>query len=576
MSISSVPTVLLRQLWKWTLAGSPWQELHSGGEGDDCVLLGGMSSSWSPRPWPRLPTTQPYGDKTARAREEGHEDKHDAPRRQKPPPPQPELFDLSVVEEPGGCGLTASPAWGRRSQSSGTPWSTSSTVCRHVSVSRCSCAADGRAVGGRPLPHGEARERGGQDRGPDPRGCPCQHCWQGGLVALGQGHLLFLTYNEEEEKKEEEEATENGSSGWRRPPTSSRCSCCRKLWRFRSCSSSTSWGSSSSWTRWLSCPLLCNGRSWERSWCPSATDHGFRGGDSACAYLRGADRGVPAPQITWKWFILCAKWSRPWHRATDLRGYHQGDQWVLFLDKVILPVVMQDMFSGLDVQKTVDVSQLQFLTVLAEFGDRGHSTGAVLGRVVHGRPGGCGKPLGFRRCRSWTRVWRARVVRQVPGLDLQKTVDVPQLQFANQLTWGKPVEIHRRSSWTWDSRCRQWRCLKFSSTPEFVDMLSRNRDRYALCKLCRLVPETLLMAGFMAWWRWWGFFFASFSREGLSPARSGSGADVESFSQLWGHRSCACEFISFSRIVRVWTNTFVNVVSKTTTTTIIQSGEAPF
>ena len=201
VSISSVPTVLLRQLWKWTLAGSPWQELHSGGEGDDCVLLGGMSSSWSPRPWPRLPTTQLYGDKTARAREEGHEDKHDAPRRQKPPPPQPELFDLSVVEEPGGCGLTASPAWGRRSQSSGTPWSTSSTVCRHVSVSRCSCAADGRAVGGRPLPHGEARERGGQDRGPDPRGCPCQHCWQGGLVALGQGHLLFLTYNEEEEKK---------------------------------------------------------------------------------------------------------------------------------------------------------------------------------------------------------------------------------------------------------------------------------------------------------------------------------------------------------------------------------------
>ena len=41
---------------------------------------------------------------------------------------------------------------------------------------------------------------------------------------------------------------------------------------------------------------------------------------------------------------------------------------VQFLDKVTLPVVMQDMFSGLDVQKTVDVPQLQFLTVLAEFG----------------------------------------------------------------------------------------------------------------------------------------------------------------------------------------------------------------
>ena len=42
------------------------------------------------------------GLKTAtRAGEEGHEDKHDAPRRQKPPLPQPELFQL-YEEEPGG------------------------------------------------------------------------------------------------------------------------------------------------------------------------------------------------------------------------------------------------------------------------------------------------------------------------------------------------------------------------------------------------------------------------------------------------------------------------------------------
>ena len=33
-----------------------------------------------------------------------------------------------------------------------------------------------------------------------------------------------------------------------------------------------------------------------------------------------------------------------------------------------------------------------------------------------------------------------------------------------------------------------------------------------------------------------------------------------------GHPSCACEFIPFSWIVRVRTNTFVNVVSKTATT----------
>ena len=38
------------------------------------------------------------------------------------------------------------------------------------------------------------------------------------------------------------------------------------------------------------------------------------------------------------------------------------------------------------VQKTVDVPQLQFLTVLAEFGDaRGDSAVAVLERVFHAR-----------------------------------------------------------------------------------------------------------------------------------------------------------------------------------------------
>ena len=37
----------------------------------------------------------------ARAGEEGHRDEYEAPRRQKPPPPQPELFQL-FEEEPGG------------------------------------------------------------------------------------------------------------------------------------------------------------------------------------------------------------------------------------------------------------------------------------------------------------------------------------------------------------------------------------------------------------------------------------------------------------------------------------------
>ena len=45
----------------------------------------------------------------------------------------------------------------------------------------------------------------------------------------------------------------------------------------------------------MTCPLVASGA---RSWCASATDHGvYCGGDSSCALLLGADRGVPAPQI---------------------------------------------------------------------------------------------------------------------------------------------------------------------------------------------------------------------------------------------------------------------------------------
>ena len=73
---------------------------------------------------------------------------------------------------------------------------------------------------------------------------------------------------------------------------------------------------------------------------------------------------------------------------------------VLFLDKVVLPVVMQDLFSGLDVQKTEDVPQLQFLTLVVAMpveipqgalharpgGDAsGDSTGVGLGPGLHAR-----------------------------------------------------------------------------------------------------------------------------------------------------------------------------------------------
>ena len=64
-SDSSVPTLFccVTFVARWTLAGSPSQELPSDVEGADCVLLGGMSSSRSPRPLPRTPTTQLHGDR---------------------------------------------------------------------------------------------------------------------------------------------------------------------------------------------------------------------------------------------------------------------------------------------------------------------------------------------------------------------------------------------------------------------------------------------------------------------------------------------------------------------------------
>ena len=74
-----------------------------------------------------------------------------------------------------------------------------------------------------------------------------------------------LGSNMKKKEEWEEETAEHGSSGWRRSPTCSRRSCCRKLWTFRSCSPSTSWGSSSSWTRdwpWGAIVVCQRHRSW--------------------------------------------------------------------------------------------------------------------------------------------------------------------------------------------------------------------------------------------------------------------------------------------------------------------------
>ena len=59
------------------------------------------------------------GQRKDRAGEEGDEDKHDAPRRQKPFPPQP---GESVPRDPVSRG-------GHRHESSSAPWSSSPTSC---------------------------------------------------------------------------------------------------------------------------------------------------------------------------------------------------------------------------------------------------------------------------------------------------------------------------------------------------------------------------------------------------------------------------------------------------------------
>ena len=106
-SDSSVPTpsCCVTFVARWTLAGSPSQELPSVGEGDDCVLLGGMSSSRSPRPLPRFHTTQLHGDR----RRQGHGEGPEAPSPQEIGT-QHFFLDDESVPELGGSRLDRLPA----------------------------------------------------------------------------------------------------------------------------------------------------------------------------------------------------------------------------------------------------------------------------------------------------------------------------------------------------------------------------------------------------------------------------------------------------------------------------------
>ena len=173
--------------------------------------------------------------------------------------------------------------------------------------------------------------------------------------------------------------------------------------------------------------------------------------------------------------------------------------YVLFLDKVVLPVVMQDRFPGLDVQKTVGFPQLQFLTVVvampveipqAQFLDKvymsivvsgavgqtvqktcGDAAVAVLGQVVHALCSRCvwcrrpdsadncgvstvtvlGQGLHSRCCCVWCR-WPdsaencglstvavpgqglfSTLLSGADGQTVQKPVEFPQVQFLDKV-----------------------------------------------------------------------------------------------------------------------------------------------
>ena len=106
----------------------------------------------------------PYGDY------QEHEDKHDAPRRQKPPPPQPVLFSL-YDEEPAGGGLPARQSrQGRKSGSSSAPWSSQPNLLPWYRSSTYRCRRWWTA-GGRPrAPRHAVTCRAGHRSAQDPTG----------------------------------------------------------------------------------------------------------------------------------------------------------------------------------------------------------------------------------------------------------------------------------------------------------------------------------------------------------------------------------------------------------------------
>ena len=126
----------------WTLASSPVQVLHSAESSDDCGCGGVTSSSRSLRPWPRLPTTQPYGDR--RRPGPGRRGTGTSTRRHGDRSPLLPSRSSSSCSKRKSLAVPGHPVWvsrgGRRRRSSSAPSSSSPTSylwCRFWTLLSC-------------------------------------------------------------------------------------------------------------------------------------------------------------------------------------------------------------------------------------------------------------------------------------------------------------------------------------------------------------------------------------------------------------------------------------------------------
>ena len=277
----------------------------------------------------------------------------------------------------------------------------------------------------------------------------------------------------------------------------------------------------------------------------------------------------------------------------------------LFFDKVVLPVVMQDLFSGLDVQKTVDVPQLQFLTPVvalpveipqgavldeffmavqvampveipqAEFLDKVFIP-VLLCLVPMARQ--CRKLWSIHSCSSWTRSLFPLLLCLVPMVRQRRNCGEFKVAVLGQgvhaCCFGlAPMARQRRKLWSFHSEqfldkvlpARCCACQGYGPDSAARELHVQFLDKVDMSVVVhRQVPGS---AG-------------SFSALHRCESSRAPGVALTPGVELPGVRPPVVHELVASlahafRFFHVWTDTCVNVASKTTTT-IIQSGEAPF